>query len=192
MRKSIFIVAPLVLSLLLTWCNTNSWTVNENISEKELFERNLICQDYYDFFVKTSYDTFLDDTVTREWKFKWDSLRNSKKYTYTIRTIPRVFYSPIMNTCMWSFWLNEFMINTDWEKEFIWTTLYLGTIDWYQYARFSSADWWPGNCIYTLDKSRDYDYEKDCYPPDDWTLFNDHVLDAYTNAVSYFYWRRLY
>ena len=122
--KKLWLLSVFLAGLFLYWC----WESTENInvdkvegekmvientmSESEIFENNLKCQDYKDGFIKRNED------IAASLKPIWIT----------------VFYSPIKNTCIWYF-------STHYDNWKTWDE-YLYTAEYYIVNAFdNSADW---------------------------------------------------
>ena len=80
--KKLWLLSLFLIGLFLYWCWDN--TEKNKMSEQEIFDNNLKCQEYMD-------------------KLKWDRYSSEEDgykdsiYEYS------VFYSPITNSCLWAF-----------------------------------------------------------------------------------------
>ena len=199
-KKSLIITLVISTFMLLTWCSTtekvgeskNLSSDNQNyvILENDIFERNLKCQEYLDFYRKNFYEAYLDDSSERIWKPEWITLRDT--WNYKIYSNPKIFYSPVTNSCIWTFWLVELRYDDNWNESF-WYTLMINSIDWYEYAKFTTTSYRPFNCFYGFDNYKEiweWNLEKYCEVHNDRVEDNNEIQQGWLEAVEYFRWKK--
>ena len=128
--KKFWLLSLFLLGLFLYWCWNETTTYKDDI-----FDKDLKCQEYIDYYTDTFYETYLDDDSPRVWKPRWITLRDTEDYVLVKN--PHVFYSPITNSCIWTFWIAEWITDDNWEH-YYWYTYRIDSIFWYEHARFYS------------------------------------------------------